>query len=69
MADRDEPNSADGQMNGQEMPTTDGQMASNTSEEVEPPTLGRAEEPKWGADTGDGGPGVSGHEGAKGADE
>lgn len=27
----------DGQFNSQDMPTTDGQMASNTSEEVIPP--------------------------------
>jgi hypothetical protein len=32
-----DPNDADGQMNDQDMPTTDGQMASNTSEEVIPP--------------------------------
>lgn len=30
-------NAPDGQMNDQEMPTTDGQMASNTSEESIPP--------------------------------
>ena len=32
-----EPNDADGQFNSQDMPTTDGQMASGTSEEVIPP--------------------------------
>jgi hypothetical protein len=36
--DADEPSSPDGQMDDQEMPTTDGQMASNTSEEVIPPS-------------------------------
>jgi len=35
--DQDQPNSADGRMDDQEMPTTDGQMASNGSEEVIPP--------------------------------
>jgi hypothetical protein len=34
---RPEPNAPDGQMDDQEMPTTDGQMASNTSEAVIPP--------------------------------
>jgi hypothetical protein len=38
-----DPNDGDGQFNGQEMPTTDGQMASNTSEEVIPPA---ADSPK-----------------------
>jgi len=33
-----QPSDPDGQMNGQDMPTADGQMASNTSEEVIPPT-------------------------------
>jgi hypothetical protein len=32
-----DPNDPDGQMDDQDMPTTDGQMASNTSEEVIPP--------------------------------
>jgi hypothetical protein len=32
-----DPNDADGQFDSQDMPTTDGQMASNTSEEVVPP--------------------------------
>lgn len=32
-----EPDDPDGQMNDQEMPTTDGQMASNTAEEQTPP--------------------------------
>jgi hypothetical protein len=36
-AETSEPDDPDGQMNDQEMPTTDGQMASNTSEEVIPP--------------------------------
>lgn len=33
-----EPDDPDGLMNDQEMPTADGQMASNTSEEAAPPT-------------------------------
>ena len=32
-----QPNDADGQFDSQDMPTTDGQMASGTSEEVIPP--------------------------------
>jgi hypothetical protein len=32
-----DPNDPDGQMNDQRMPTTDGQMASDISEEVIPP--------------------------------
>lgn len=35
--DVDEPSSPDGQMDDQDMPTTDGQMASGGSEEVTPP--------------------------------
>ena len=35
--DAGQPSAPDGQMNGQEMPTADGQMASNTSEEIIPP--------------------------------
>ena len=38
-----EPNDGDGLFNSQDMPTADGQMASNTSEEVIPPT---ADSPK-----------------------
>ena len=34
----DVPSSPDGQFDSQEMPTTDGQMASNTSEEATPPS-------------------------------
>lgn len=56
-----EPDDPDGLMNDQEMPTADGQMASNTSEEDAPPPADRDESPRWGADTGSGGPGVSGH--------
>lgn len=67
MADRDDPTAPDGLMDDQEMPTADGQMASNTSEEVAPPTADRSEDPRWGADTGNGGPGVSGHDGAEGS--
>lgn len=36
-----EPDDPDGLMNDQEMPTADGEMASNTSEEVRPPKLSR----------------------------
>lgn len=36
-----EPNDPDGLMNDQVMPTSDGQMASNTSEEERPPTTER----------------------------
>ena len=36
-----EPDDPDGLMNDQEMPTTDGEMASNTSEEVVPPEPAR----------------------------
>lgn len=32
-----DPNDPDGQMDDQQMPTTDGQMSSNSSEEVIPP--------------------------------
>jgi hypothetical protein len=32
-----DPNDPDGQMDDQRMPTTDGQMSSNSSEEVTPP--------------------------------
>ena len=56
-----DPADPDGLMNDQEMPTADGQMASNTSEEVRPPPADRDEDPKWGADSGDGGPGTTGH--------
>lgn len=34
-------NEPDGQFDSQDMPTTDGQMASNTSEEVVPPSADR----------------------------
>jgi hypothetical protein len=60
-----EPGDPDGLMNDQEMPTADGQMASNTSEELIPPSADRSEDPSWGADSGNGGPGVSGHDGAE----
>lgn len=59
-AESSEPDDQDGLMNDQEMPTADGQMASNTSEEVAPPTAERSEQPRWGADSGTGGPGVTG---------
>lgn len=36
-AEGSDPNDPDGQMDGQQMPTTDGQMASDISEEVIPP--------------------------------
>jgi hypothetical protein len=62
-----DPDDPDGLMNDQEMPTTDGQMASNISEEVMPPDADRSEDPSWGADTGNGGPGVSGSDGASGS--
>jgi len=39
-----EPDDPDGLMNDQEMPTADGQMASNTSEEVTPPSADRSDE-------------------------
>lgn len=32
-----DPNDSDGQMNDQRMPTADGEMSSNSSEEVTPP--------------------------------
>jgi hypothetical protein len=38
-----DPNDPDGQFDSQNMPTTDGQMASGTSEEVRPP---RADSPR-----------------------
>lgn len=60
-----DPDDPDGLMNDQEMPTADGQMASNTSEELVPPPADRSTDPSWGADTGSGGPGVSGHDGAR----
>lgn len=60
-AEGSDPDDPDGLMNDQEMPTADGQMASNTSEEVVPPTADRRTDPRWGADSGSGGPGVSGH--------
>lgn len=56
-----EPDDPDGLMNDQEMPTADGQMVSNTSEEQAPPSADRSEDPEWGADSGSGGPGVTGH--------
>ncbi len=62
------PDDPDGLMNDQEMPTADGQMASNTSEEFAPPAAERSEDPSWGADSGNGGPGISGHDGARGDD-
>lgn len=40
-AESSEPDDPDGLMNDQEMPTADGQMASNTSEEVSPPPSDR----------------------------
>lgn len=64
-----EPDDPDGLMNDQEMPTADGQMASNTSEELFPPDADRSEEPSWGADSGNGGPGISGHDGADESDD
>jgi hypothetical protein len=36
-----DPDDPDGQMNDQQMPTTDGQMASGTSEEIIPPPADR----------------------------
>lgn len=39
-----QPNDSDGLMNDQVMPTADGQMASNTTEEVVPPKSDRSAE-------------------------
>lgn len=39
-------NEPDGQFDSQDMPTTDGQMASNTSEEVAPPNADPPAEPE-----------------------
>jgi hypothetical protein len=48
-----DPDDPDGLMDDQEMPTADGQMASNTSEEQHPPRAERGTAPSWGSDTGD----------------
>ena len=52
-AEGSSPDDPDGLMDDQEMPTADGQMASNTSEELHPPRAERGTEPSWGSDTGE----------------
>lgn len=44
LGEQSAPNDADGQMDDQTMPTTDGQMASNTSEELSPPSADHTED-------------------------